>query len=101
MTGLFAAKWTKKLKKIGYARLRRIVQSLRVSNPESHSKMHLLNDLIKPTVMRYSMHTYLKTSGRYVKLQKTGSRFTTKKDNTVPLAEYRLETIEQRQKTTL
>ena len=30
-----------------------------------------------------------------------GSLFTTKKDHTVPLAEYRLETIEHRQKTTL
>ena len=56
--------------------------------------MPLLNALIKPTVMKYSMRIYLKTSEKFEKLQKTGSRFTTKKDHTVSLAEYRLETIE-------
>ena len=51
--------------------------------------------------MKCSMRIYLKISEKFEKLQKTGSRFTTKKDLTVPLAEYRLETIEHRQKTQL
>ena len=63
--------------------------------------MPLLSALTAPTVMRYSMPIYLKTSGRSVTLQKAGSRFTTKKDPTGRWEEYRLGTTEQRQKTTL
>lgn len=51
--------------------------------------------------MNYSMRIYFKISGRCVKLQKTGSRLTTVKEHIVSLAEYHLETIEHRQKTTL
>jgi len=72
-----------------------------LSSQTNRNKMRLLNALIKPTVMRYSMRIYLKTSEKFEKLQKTGSRFTTKKDRTALLAECRLESIEHRQKTTL
>ena len=70
-------------------------------NPANPQKMPLLNPLIKPTATKYSMPIYLKTSERYVKLQKTGSRFTTKKDQIFPKAESALETTEHRHKTTL
>lgn len=72
-----------------------------LSSLVNHNKMPLSSALTAPTAMKCSMHIYLKTSGRSVTLQKSGSRFTTQKDPTGLLAEYRLEITEQRQKTTL
>jgi hypothetical protein len=53
-----------------------------LSSSVNNNKMPLLSGLTAPTVMEYSMPIYLKTSGRSVTLQKTGSRFTTKKGQT-------------------